>query len=344
MPALNARDSSGSSPNTGLIVALVVGALVLTVVLAALLILIFKRRRAARVTNLPPSTYKQFMSHAERNQTLYSGHRKNDSTGPLLEETPMANWIPGRHERMQSSDLPSLPPNNVVHNYSSDEDEDHELGPPMQTVGPITYIRPSPPDLRLSIPLPQSASNPPKGRYQAPTERPPSPASPASSSSEYSEYSASASTRMHAIDLASPPPPVPALPAYLRPRSELSPEEPPLVRGDTVKVAGLLKSRAKRAAKAKAPERSMTRTSHIERADSIKELPTPSSESPDEPEERSWRARSPPPPLPTRTMTVDANDSFADTLEYYTSQPFASPHSPQSVSSYDTIRPTKNTL
>ncbi|KAJ7142112.1 hypothetical protein C8R43DRAFT_1238219 [Mycena crocata] len=320
MPAIAARDSSqSSSPNITLILAIVIGAMVLIVVFVALTIPIIRQRRAAR--NQPaPSNLEQFMSKAEREKVFdasYSRHHhseSSDSTGPLLEDP--SDWAPaGRQLRIQPSDLPSLP-DNAGDSY----DGGHKTGP-------ITHSREPPPGLRVSIP--QSAPIP--ASKWVSELRKPSPSSPVSSDSEsmYSERSAS-TTRMHTVDLSSPPPPVPALPQHLR--LSLPPEEPPLARGNTVVVATLLKSRAQRLAKA--PERSLTRTSRIERADSITEAPSPEEE----------RRRTRPPPLPMHSLSVDANGSFADTLEYYTSQPLESPssHSPGSVSSYDTVRPARS--
>ncbi|KAJ7753418.1 hypothetical protein DFH07DRAFT_513880 [Mycena maculata] len=337
MPAIKARDSSESTnssvPNVGLIVAIAVGAVVLILVFVALLISILKQRRAERLATFVPSTVDDFMSKAERERVLeksYQAHRNSDSMGPLLEDAP--NWAQGgRQPRVHLSDLPTLP-DNVGASY---EEEDQDLGPHIRT-GPITYSHP-PPGLRLTIP--KSAPIPTsKWLYKPRTEKEPSPSSPDSSESEYSQRSAS-TNRMHTIDLASPPPPVPALPEHLRPRTSLPPEEPPLVRGDTILVAGLLKSRAKHML-----ERSVTRTSRIERADSIAEAPSPRGER----EKRPRRARgSRPPPLPMETLSVDADESFAEpldaeTLGYYASQPLESPLSPDetsSLSSNDTIMP-----
>ncbi|KAJ7684300.1 hypothetical protein DFH06DRAFT_3290 [Mycena polygramma] len=349
MPAIEARGST-SAPNTGLIVALIVGTVILAGALAALLIF-FKRRRDARA-KAPSATLDRWVAKGERERILeglYTGHHNRDSAGLLFLDTP--SWTPGRHVRVPSDDLADK----VAHNYGSDGDEDYELGPRVETA-PMQYIRPSPPpDLQVTIP--KSPPSPPKQRSQAPPERPPSPSSPdsADSASMYSERSATlsaVSSHMQTIDLASPATPVPALPAYLRPRSELPPEEPPLFRGNTVVVAKLLKSRANRLSNA--PERSLTRTvSRIERADSIKEAPSP--ESAEEQEKaRPWRTRNkrpvPPLPLPTHTLSTDTsqyspvpnNPSFNETLEYYTSQPI-SPRSPDSVSSYATVRPTTRT-
>ncbi|KAJ7500440.1 hypothetical protein B0H11DRAFT_782359 [Mycena galericulata] len=337
MPAIDGRDSSESSTtNIGLILGIVVGAIVLVIVLIALLIPILKQRREAR--NQPRrSTLEEFMGKAER-ETAYLGHNKSESTGPLLEDAP--NWAPGgRQPRIQLSDLPTLPAN-VGNNY--DDEDELQLSPQMQT-GPASYIRETPPGLRLSIPYsaPMPAS---KGLYQPPAQHAASPSSPGSSDSEslYSQRSAS-TYRMQTVDLASPPPPVPPLPEHLR-RASLPEEESPLARGNTIIVANLLKSRAKRLAQA--PERSDTRTSRIERADSIKEAP----DSGVQPEERrrKRRPRTRPPPLPTETLSVDSDGSYAETLKYYTSQPIGlaarSPDETSSLSSDGTIRPTKSAL
>ncbi|KAF7353902.1 MFS general substrate transporter [Mycena venus] len=330
------------------------------------------------------------MGKIDRERALgksYPGHRKVNSEAMGLLQSPPSNWPPtGRPPQMLAYDLPPLQ-DNVGYSYGGGEDEDYDLGPRIQS-GPIAYTRPSPPP-ELHVSIPSAPNLPSKRSYQPPAVHPPSPPSPASSDSEsiYSERSASASTRMHIVDLASPPPPVPALPQhlrrprdelqpegpvttpsrpasarmdsidlasaspsspfpalpqYLRPRSELPPEEPPLARGDTIIVANLLKSRAKRLANA--PERSLTRTSRIERADSIKEAPSPVS--PDEQDERPWRGaqstRQQPLSTPTRNMTVDADGAFADTLEYYASQPIESPRfsdDAMSVSSSETVKP-----
>ncbi|KAJ6606023.1 hypothetical protein DFH09DRAFT_1269127 [Mycena vulgaris] len=335
MPAIDARDSSeAAGPNVGLIVGLILSALVLILAFVALFIPILKRRRAAR--NTPPaSTLEEFMSKAERervHEKFYPGHRNSDSMGPLLEDAP--NWAPtGRQIRIPRSDLPPLP-DNAGHSY--DDDHDQDLGPQMKT-GPITYTH-APPGLRVLVP--QSAPVPASNWLEQPrTAPPPSPDSPASSDSESMYSERSASTRMHNIDFASPPPPVPALPEYLRPRTELPPETLPLARGDTVVVAGLLKSRAKRLPNA--PERSMTRTSRIERADSIRSLsPSPTDERPEQPRRTRGTQRAPPPPLPT---AVRNDGSFDDTLDdYYTAQPIDRDDDAMSVSSYETVRPTKS--
>ncbi|KAJ6630377.1 hypothetical protein B0H10DRAFT_1984374 [Mycena sp. CBHHK59/15] len=339
MPALKARDSSESSgPNLGLILAIVVSALVLIVVLVALFLPIYKQRRNSR-NQPPPSTLEQFMNKAERErirEKSYPGHRNSDSMGPLLDE--QTNWSQaGRQLRVNSVYIPPLP-DNVRDFHGGDDDEDHDLGPQMQT-GPIQYTRDpmrSPP-LRLSIP--QTAPIPTSNWAYQPHESPASAGSTESSQSMYSERTAS-TARMHTIDLTSPPPPVPPLPEHLqsqnqspwRPHGLLPPDEPQLARGDTVVVARLLKSRAKRLAGT--PERSVTRTSRIERADSIREIVR----TPSPPDDQRLR----PPPLP---LPSDAEAAFADTLAYYTSQPIdsdspvRSPDGTISASSYNTETP-----
>ncbi|KAJ7490908.1 hypothetical protein FB451DRAFT_1361628 [Mycena latifolia] len=323
MPAITARDSTAAKdPNVALILGLLFLALVLIGGLALLGVRILKRRRAARTEPIP-STIDDFIGKPPREKS-YIGHSRSlsdSSTGPLLAEAPF--WVPpvGRQPRAPRADLPLLPAN-----AGTSDDEDHELRA-IQT-GPITYPRAFPrPGLRVGIP--QSAPVPgPATTYRrlyhpelpGRTASPP-PASPASDSdSMYSALSAPPSGT-HTIDLtppppvpplpeylrmqtltAPPPPPVPELPEDIRLRSELPPEAPPLARGATRVVAGLLKKRAKRAAKT--PERSMTRTSRIERAGSIMEAPSPAD------------ADAPPvPPLPSRRRGPTDSALFDD---YYT--------------------------
>jgi hypothetical protein len=112
---------------------------------------------------------------------------------------------------------------------------------------------------------------------------------------------------------ASAPAPAPVLPLHPRPRELPSPAQaPPLARGDTLLIATLLKSRAKR--RADAPEQ-QERVSHIERAGSIREAPSPVSPSlsPAAQDAQDAQSRL---PLPTCTTTMD---SLADTPEGYTS-------------------------
>ncbi|KAJ7792751.1 hypothetical protein B0H14DRAFT_3498831 [Mycena olivaceomarginata] len=235
-------------------------------------IFMLKRRRAARNESPPSTHYEQFSDAAP------------------------SNWVPQHY---------------VQYSYAG---EDYELGPHVTESGPITYAQRSPPPgLRLAIPE-SPPKQPAKPLYQKveleQQQHPPSSPAPVSadscdSESIYSERSASASTRMHTVDLASPAPPVPVLPQYLRrpscpdtvasldsdlspspsspippshtrflrPLSELPPEAPPLAQGDTVLVSHLFKSRA--AKRGSGPERSFTRTPRIERADSIREAQLP---------------------------------------------------------------------
>ncbi|KAJ7041904.1 hypothetical protein C8F04DRAFT_111043 [Mycena alexandri] len=341
MPAIQARDSSKT---IGLLVGIIIGSIVLIIGIVVLVLSLLKRRRTVRYAP-PPSTLEEFMSKAQRERQNYLGHRNNDSvgsesSGPLLHQT--RHWEP--QLPAQPSGLPPLR-DNARYSYGAG-DEDHELGPQVHAA-PTTSTRSPPPGLHVAIPQ-SSAPIPTKSVDLPPLDDSPASLYSADSDSMYSQRSAS--TRMQTVDLSSPAtrspaPPVPALPQYLRPRSELPPEEPPLTRGDTVIVATLLKSRAKRLTGA--PERSGTRTSRIERADSIREAPSPTSA--DEPTEhqRSWRRVK---ALPVHTLTaesaysadsVDPSESFDETLEYYTSQLIDSPASPVSVASYDTVRPTR---
>ncbi|KAJ7283354.1 hypothetical protein C8J57DRAFT_1292257 [Mycena rebaudengoi] len=215
--------------------------------------------------------------------------------------------------------------------------DSYELEPSIPTTPEPYMLDPVPsPSLRLFIP--QSAPAQTSDLIHQ------SPAATVSASSDSSDsmYSVrSAPTRMHTVDLTSPPPPVPALPTYLqRPYISLPPEEPPLSRGDTVFVGNLLKTRAKRL------ERSNTQTSRIERADSITEAPSPTDSSPTEQKLPRRTRRTRPQPQPTATLSVDdvvpnQLESFAETLDYYESQLIESHPSDgtASDSSYDTETP-----
>ncbi|KAJ7765671.1 hypothetical protein B0H16DRAFT_1717589 [Mycena metata] len=386
MPIIEARDLPPGT-NTGLLVAIGVGAVVLVglIILAVMLVVSIIKRRGTTRYAPPPSTLEEFMHKAQRERPQreranYAGHRHNgsESSGPLLYQPQWDPQLPvqpsgppprrddvgySRNDGSESSgpllyqtpwepQLPAQPSavrENAPYSYGPD-DEDHELGPQVYAAPTTsTSTQSPPPGLHVAIPQ-SSAPIPPKSADPPPPDD--SPASLYSAADSDSMYSQrSASTRMHTIDLASPvprspAPPVPTIPQYLRPRSELPPEEPPLTRGDTAIVATLLKSRAKRLTSqgnAPGPERSGTRTSRIERADSIREAPSPTSIYE---HQRLWqRARA-----PAHTLTadsaysadpVDPNESFGETLEYYTSQLIDSPASPTSVSSYDTVRPAK---
>ncbi|KAL1713526.1 hypothetical protein EV715DRAFT_277249 [Schizophyllum commune] len=99
---------------------------------------------------------------------------------------------------------------------------------------------------------------------------------PSSSPSLYSQpslYSRNSVKRHHRYD-SEPPPPVPALPAEhrLQAASYIPREPSPLERGNTKKVAMLLKGRARGG---EDPSRSDTMVSQIERQDSIMSAPTP---------------------------------------------------------------------
>src|SRR5262249_2481252 len=122
------------------------------------------------------------------------------------------------------------------------------------------------------------------------------------------------------------------------------PETLPLARGDTITVAHLLKSRARRLDPT--PQRSLTRTEHIERVGSIRDVPSPiQSDSDDDSRPRySRRLRaSRPPRLPMHTLSVDSESGFGETLEYYSAVPgvdfTASEYSEGTVSasSYETV-------
>ncbi|KAJ7290228.1 hypothetical protein C8J57DRAFT_1492954 [Mycena rebaudengoi] len=227
----------------------------------------------------------------------YTGHRYSASSHLLGEHSSSSH----AGHQLQSPDLP-------MQEVPVDEDDEYELGP---RVEPRDFT--SSPPLRVSIPQPPSIPTS-HSSHVAPASGLPS---AASSDSVYS-----ARSPMPTVGLASPPP-VPALPAHLRlPLTTLPLEEEPLSRGNTVVVAGLLKSRAKRLGRT--ATRSDARTSRIERANSIKEALSPIERSPTRP------------PLPMRTVsnTMDSppNTSFAGTLDYYT---FQSIHSPTESHSSD---------
>ncbi|KAJ7237744.1 hypothetical protein B0H12DRAFT_1138508 [Mycena haematopus] len=383
MPALQARASSNSSLNIGLILGLVVVALALIVLLVVLAISISKRRRTARNQSAPGS-HERLTAKPGRVEKVYPGHHKtnSESMGPLLQDTSV-NWVPQVRTQPYAQRLPSQ--GEPGHGYRGGRDED-QLGPRVESGRPIRPSPPPDLRLSISKAVPTPPSKRPNVEPDSPDSSdsgsmysqrsasasvsvrmhtvnlasppPPVPALPqhlrlrsepqpkvrGDVADRAASASASTLSRMDDIDLSSPSSPIPSLNQYLRPRSELPPEEPPLVRGDTILVASLLKSRARHFQNA--PERSGTRTSRIERADSIKEVPSPLAESPGV--QDAWqRTRPLPSPTSTRTISVDdadvdANESFADTLEYYISQSIDSPRSPDdamSVSSYETVKP-----
>ncbi|KAJ3813495.1 hypothetical protein F5876DRAFT_73816 [Lentinula aff. lateritia] len=100
----------------------------------------------------------------------------------------------------------------------------------------------------------------------------------AASESSMSAYSqASASTRIHkAWEDNTQIPPIPEIPSYLYNAyiaPEVADENTSLARGNTTKVAALLKSRARRAQRGKSLSRSSTKISRIERSDSLESIP-----------------------------------------------------------------------
>ncbi|KAJ6500836.1 hypothetical protein C8R45DRAFT_979301 [Mycena sanguinolenta] len=350
MPALHARNDSGA--NMGLIILLAIAGLLLIIIFVALVFFVLRWRRAARKQPVP-SSHQLLTVKPKRVEKSYPGHRRtsSESMGLLLQK-PSASGAP----QVQAQPYDLRPPQ---YNYVG-ADEDPNMGPRTDSGRSTPSARPpAPPALHVSIP-PSASAPPPERIYQPNVEQ--TPLDSSDTDSAYSELSAS--TRMHTVDFASPPPPVPALPQHLRLhnelhaqvrgdaidrpqytftpartetvdlsspssespfpspnlypglRSELPPEEPPLVRGHTVVVSNLLKSRARHLADT--PQRSGTRTSHIERADSIRAAP----------------------PLSPNESIPETLESLVDTLEYYNSQPIESPQSPDdamSVYSYETV-------
>ncbi|KAK7005872.1 MFS general substrate transporter [Favolaschia claudopus] len=369
-----------ASTNTGLIVGLIVAAVLVTILLLFIIMAVLQRRRRAGRNSSADGT--QFSPE----KMMLSKHQRNDSEsiGLLRQAAPAAAPSP---PPTGAKVLPTLPKaaGAYYNPYEVAGQEDYDLVPRTQ-YAPLTHPRPSPSphNLHVAIPLPPAPSS---RSYEPKAGRIPSPISAASSDSEslYSERSAVSARPRAPIDLASPPPPVPTLPPYLRnakqegrstlttsvpvinrmdtislnspsepgpsssppfrpqnlrPLSELPPEEPPLSRGDTVAVAHLLKTRARRAGAAKQPTRTQTQVSRIERAGSIREVFSPltpedhQEDGEEELDERSTR----PMPRPSQTLL---DRSFAETLDYYTSQPI-SPRSPDDAASFassETIRP-----
>ncbi|KAJ7819042.1 hypothetical protein B0H14DRAFT_2837471 [Mycena olivaceomarginata] len=286
MPALQARDTK-SGPNVGLIVALIVGALILIGVLVALLIFMLKRRRAAR-TNPRPAPIMSSPRSRPGDLTLDMIKTTANPWDPLLQDAAPSNWVPQHH---------------VQDSYGG---EDYELGSPTSPTreNPCTrrwsWSSSTPPpspalasadscdsesmysersasastrmhtvDLASPAPPVPALPEPPT----APLVPVPNATRPAPTSTPASRSDTNAS--LDSDDL-SPLPLVPYPPSHTRfllPLSELPPEVPPLARGDTVLVSHLLKSRA--AKRGSGPERSFTRISRIERADSIREAPSP---------------------------------------------------------------------
>ncbi|KAJ7700672.1 hypothetical protein B0H17DRAFT_1046323, partial [Mycena rosella] len=257
----------------------------------------------------PPSTLEEFMSKAERERVLDKayGHRNSDSTGsmgsmgPLLADAPAAA---SRASRALSS--PCCRPTR---------------GATTRTTSSTPAFKPAPHRTPAPLPHPTCGSPsrrpPPSPPRSGPTTSPPRRRPPPP-----------------------PPPPSPCTPSAPRPRActpstsrpprrpELPPETPPLERGNTRAVAELLKSRAKRVSDA--PQRSMTRTSRIERADSIREAPSPSP------------SPSPSSFSPSSFYGTTDSAAFTDTLEYYSHPTDPGDDDAMSVSSYDTVRPTKS--
>ncbi|KAF7359046.1 hypothetical protein MSAN_01245500 [Mycena sanguinolenta] len=269
MPTLQARGAFDFSANIGLVVGLAIVGLLLIITFVVLVISVLQWRRAARKQSVP-SSHELLTAKPKRVEKFYPVHRKasSESMGLLLQK-PSTSWAPQVQAQPYGLHLPQ-------YSYVGAEDEDHNVDPRIES-GRSTPATRLPIPLALRVSIPQPAPAPPSERLSQPSVEP----SSLGSSDSESAYSAlSASTRMHTIDFASPPPPVPALPQHLRlhneqqaegrrddpdrpryistparvetidlsspslespipsspdpyprPRSELPPEEPPLVRG-----------------------------------------------------------------------------------------------------------------
>ncbi|KAJ7310606.1 hypothetical protein DFH08DRAFT_822991 [Mycena albidolilacea] len=259
----------------------------------------------------------------------------SESTGPLLQDAPLNPVSPGRHVRFAPRYDQSSLQDYVGSTYGgADEDPGVESG---SIRSPRPSFSPDIPLLELPRPAPSPPPNRLGPQRTRGLPASPAPALP-QHLCQHSEqepmkppllreatgvvahhHSASAFTPStsprtlppHSLPTPAPPveiiaprpvpasapAPAPVLPLHPRPRELPSPPQaPPLARADTLLVATLLKSRAKR--RADAPEQ-QERVSHIERAGSIREAPSPAAQD----------AQSRPPTM----------DSLADTPEYYTS-------------------------
>ncbi|KAJ7221427.1 hypothetical protein GGX14DRAFT_558921 [Mycena pura] len=300
MPMIQHRDSQDPSSHPARTIALIGVAIVLLVALVAFSLHLLHKRRAREPheRSVPNVVFDK----------LYAIDGADDFIrGPLL-----PTYVPFDAER-PSQDLPSdaplhSPRSDMALSLLSARSDRREVDDDRAGHAPTRV-----PPLRLHITIPQipqttSASTSksqmhyhphaqqqpePKHQQQQPSALTPS---SVTSGSIYSQPSASTTTRLrtqwHTVDLSTPPPLPPLPPRFLfspppeaprprlpsppdepRLRLQLPPEELPLVRGDTVVVAGLLKSRARRSADA--PQRSKTRTAQIERVGSITEIPSP---------------------------------------------------------------------
>ncbi|KAF7314990.1 MFS general substrate transporter [Mycena indigotica] len=322
MPALSARSTPTINVALAVVCTMAGIALVAILIAVAFRVVVWRRSGRAprpRVAVTPPQTspLQEFMSitpftsttpftNAAQREELYEkpweiDHRQDFSTGsavgqgkPLVVDQRLPVYYDDSVPLMQRQESSN----------SAHEPLPIVISPPTsRKLHPL--VIPQPPSsepLPIVIPPPPSREPHPLVIPEPQTYEP----SPSSSDSEYSQRSAGAMTarniqRLQTMDLASPPPPVPAIPAHLTRqgkeravteeeeeelitsptlndtlhlglRSELPPEAQPLSRGDTVNVSTLLKSRAQRQSNSSV-QRSQTRTSYIERAGSIKEVP-----------------------------------------------------------------------
>ncbi|KAJ3867633.1 hypothetical protein EV359DRAFT_61321 [Lentinula novae-zelandiae] len=142
----------------------------------------------------------------------------------------------------------------------------------------------------------------------------------AASESSVSAYSqASASTRIHkAWEDDTQIPPIPEIPSYLYIAyiaPEVANENTYLARGNTTKVAALLKSRARRAQRGKPLTRSSTKISRIERSDSLESIPfTPRTKHTEaEGLHRDASTLGTKSPAPSEAASLTIRNPFADT-------------------------------
>ncbi|KAF7295870.1 MFS general substrate transporter [Mycena chlorophos] len=327
----NSNPSSSPSVDIGLVVGLSIGAVVLLVVLAALLLPSWKARRGRASKRPMPTTLQEFMSKAGPYAGYQQQHRREDS---FVENMPLVAPQPFRPPpapQPEPYNPPRQPPGLGLHVVIP---EAHA------PTAPLRYAR-RPPSPELESPDSSASSESEYSQRSASTRRaktldfvsPPPPVPPLPANLQQPEHmqkrrKSSRRDKAKATQAKPEPEPLPqvnedeaiALTAdtpmlnsslHLGLQSELSPEASPLSRGDTVVVAGLLKSRARRLENSHI-ERSMTRTSVIERAGSIREGQSPE----DVPEHRAsayWRPRLP----PTKVLSVESEDS----LDFYETTP-----------------------
>ncbi|KAF8209344.1 hypothetical protein K438DRAFT_1960342 [Mycena galopus ATCC 62051] len=356
--AQNSSTSSKSSPNVALIVALVVVAVVLiTGILVAVLIL---KRRRSQFSTLDHE-HEPFTAKTGRVlDKPYPGHHKatSESLGPLLQVRAATLDLPfqdhiyggGGGGTVEDQELGLRTQSGPIDLWLSAPRS--APTPPPTRSDPlkvkVEYLRPLP-----VAPLPVSPISPGLSESEAeslyPDERSESartrirtadfaalfPSVPPLSEDlqlrlketpllrgNTAAASSSAATATRTVASHPLPQPIPA--QYIHPHSDLSPETPPLAREDTLAVANILKTHAKRRGNEPQPSRSMSRTPRIERVDFMIEAPTPVSPYAQEVGAPSRRSTSQGrPPLPTHSGTVDTVD---DTLQYYTSQPSPVPN------------------